>query len=180
MTSVLLGNPKLSLPSATLPAPRPAPPVQLALSPSDTRGMNMKKPPALSLLTTLVATVIRFEIEVPRRPMCRCVGLSLFGKTAGLMHNRLLLQVVLYLLTRVVREISFIYCTEVKIIEQKPDQSGLWEQLSQQLRRGPRGSCPLTMLPWLNACTSRHGRKLVWYSPGKKIHLLMERGCNKF
>lgn len=43
MNSVLLGNLKLSLQSAaTLPAHQPAPLVQLALSPSDTREMKMK------------------------------------------------------------------------------------------------------------------------------------------
>lgn len=103
MISVLLGNLKLSLQSAMLPAPGPAPPVQLALSPSDTRETNMKSL-SLCLPSTLVATVIRFEIEVPCKLICRCVGVSLFGKTMGSMHIRLLLQVDLYLLTHVVSE----------------------------------------------------------------------------
>lgn len=101
MNSVLLGNLKLSLQSAALPAPPPAPPVQLALSPDE-----YEKPFALSPLTTIGAPVIRFEIEVPRKPICWCVRLPLFVETTGSMYNRLLLQVDLYLLACVIYEIN--------------------------------------------------------------------------
>lgn len=104
MNSVLLGNLKLSLQSAALPAPQPASPVQLALSPD-----QYEKPLALSPLTTSGAPVISFEIEVPRKPICWCVRLSLFGETAGVQHNRLLLQVDLYLLACVIHEINIIF-----------------------------------------------------------------------
>lgn len=107
MFSVLLSNLKLSLQSVALPAPQPAPPVQLALSPDE-----YEKPLALSPLTTTGAPVIRFEIEVPRKPICWCVRLSLFGKITGSMHNRLLLQVDVYPLACVIHEINIFYIAQ--------------------------------------------------------------------
>lgn len=65
--------------------------------------------------------MIRFEIEVPRKPICWCVRLSLFGETTGSMYNRLLLQLDLYLPACIIHETNIFYCTKVRMVKQKAD-----------------------------------------------------------
>lgn len=123
MNSVLLGNLKLSLQSAALPAPQPAPPVQLALSPSDTREVNMKSlllcPP--SQLLELLWLGLRLKCLVSRsvgvwgchsleRPQLRCT----IGRCYRWIWTSWLVSSM---------KSTFFYCTKVRIIKQKPDDA---------------------------------------------------------
>lgn len=65
--------------------------------------------------------MIRFEIEVPRKPICWCVRLSLFGETTGSMYNRLLFQLDSNLPACIIHETNLFYCTNVRIVQPKAD-----------------------------------------------------------